>query len=979
MTRPKPSTPPAEPKARPAPRAATPVPPTIVPDASSRPSVWRDLLPTAISLLIHASLLATIFYISATTPSDAARRLPLAEVDINPAVETPRPLTPPLESPPIQASPSNPSPNATTVPRAVSPQVRPTELVGLTTELDPQAPDLLSAIGSSAGLGSAGAIAAADPGAQTFASFAGLRSKAASRIVYVVDASGAMASSFSFVQDKLKRSIDRLGPTQHFQVVLFGDRRDRPEGSPPYQFFTPRGIDPELVRATPTTQKLAAKWIDSVIPGGRSNPADGLRAAFALKPDLIFLLSRSIQRSGPNASWGRGKDAILAELEELNPASKHTGQRKVVIKTIQFLDEDPTGIMKAIASLHGDGEGSYRLLAWEDLRDEPDEAQRMALADALSEDDSVRLERAAQRLASVEEDGAALSVLFGVPLEEQAESVRQASEFTLRLLASIDSKGADDPRSPTDARVPLLRARAAILLASLTDEPSYRKSLAETAIANVEHLSVADSDADAARRVAHAVALVEAGDALEARRVLLALIREAPALRASPTIIGEARLAMLLTARNPAERAAATDALHQSLDQAPFTIDRLPDPLWRLAAAEAVARTRLPEPSLAPSALDDLLALAADPELMRDPTRRRALIYAKVARATDPYANQITWEQMPPEAAFARAVILAHTVAGGVEALDLFDLVSRREDAGELRAEALWESAIILRIQNTDESRATATVMLEEIASDYPDSPRAADARAAVVAEVSSDASLLPEAFKLDSLRLAVEHAGSSPQADLYRVKYAERIEGRGRLDVLEPVTPDTPEGTAAAALYLQTVRELLTATPPPSERDRVDLLRRAVKMADRHDFRPRAQLLVELGEAELDSGDPGRAMPLLVRAAARNEPVEGGAERIDIDRARAHLAVNQSPEAFTLLRDVAGRLDAGAQRDARFWHAWTLMLEILADRAEAGEGAGVQDARAHLGRLRLIDTKLGGEPWRSRLNAVRQRLDSLP
>ncbi len=968
---------PTTPSATSALRPAVPAPPPIHAGDQRRSRLYRDLLPTAISLLIHASLLGAIFYISATTPRDTGRRLSLAEVGVNPIIETYRPVTPPLESPPINPASAQTPTNATPTPRIVSPQVRPTELVGLTSEFDASAPDLMSSIATSAGPGATGAIAAADPGAQTFASFAGLRSKAASRIVYVVDASGAMASSFSFVQDKLKRSVDRLGPTQHFQIVLFGDRRDRPAGSPPYQLFTPTGREPGLVRATPTSQKFAAEWIDSVIPGGRSNPADGLRAAYALKPDLIFLLSRSIQRSGPNASWGRGKDAILAELERLNPASKHTGRRKVVVKTIQFLDEDPTGIMKAIAALHGDGEGSYRLLAWDDLRHEPDEAEQMALADALTEDDSARLERAAQRLASVEEDGSALSVLFGVPLAEQADSVRRASEFTLSLLATIDAQGADDPRSPTDARIPLLRARAAILLASLTDEPTYRHSLAQTAIANVEHLSVGDPDADAARRVAHAVALVQAGDPVDARRALLTLIREAPVLRASPTIIGEARLAILLTARNAAERAAATDALHKSLDAEPFTVDRLPDPLWRLAAAEAVARTRLPEPSLAPTALNDLLVLASDPELMRDPARRRALIYAKVARATDPYASQIDWPAMPAEAAFARAAILARAASTWNEALDLFELVTRRQDAGALRAEALWESAIILRVHNTDESRARATVLLEQLARDYPDSPRAPDAIAAAVADAAASNSDMPEAFELDVLRLAIEYYGSHPQADLWRVKYAERIQGIDRLDVLEPVTPGTTEGTAAAALYLQTVRELLAQDAQP--RERVALLRLAVAMAERHDARPRAALLVDLGEAELDAGDPGRAMPLLVRAASRKEPVDGASERIDIARARAHLAVAQSPEAFTILRDVASRLDAAAQRDDRFWHAWTLMLEILADRADAGQGAGVQDARAHLGRLRLIDSGLGGEPWSTRLRAVRQRLDSMP
>ena len=38
------------------------------------------------------------------------------------------------------------------------------------------------------------------------------------------------------------------------------------------------------------------------------------------------------------------------------------GQRRTVIKAIQFLEEDPTGTMQAIGEDHGDGPGSYAVL-----------------------------------------------------------------------------------------------------------------------------------------------------------------------------------------------------------------------------------------------------------------------------------------------------------------------------------------------------------------------------------------------------------------------------------------------------------------------------------------------------------------------------------------------------------------------------------------------------------------------------------------
>ncbi len=954
-----------------------------IPETFAGVPAWvRNVLPTAVSLTIPLALLGAILYVNAITPAPETDRVSLSEINLTPAIESSRPITAPLERPPVQA-PTDPQASTDHPPPPTLPDPpRVIELVGLTNSLDAQSPDLISSVGAVNGAGVIDAIAGASSSEQPFASFAGLRSQAASRIVYVVDASGAMASSFSFVKDQLKRSVDRLAPTQHFQIVLFGDTKNRPEGTPPFRVLTPKGSKPTLIRATPANQQAVADWIDAALPGGRSNPADGLRAAFEFKPDLIFMLSRSIQRSGPNASWGRGKDAILADLDRLNPLSKHTARRRVTIKTIQFLDEDPTGTMKAIALTHGDGEGSYRLVRWEDLTKDPDQAEQVALAQALSEDDNAKLERAAQRLASIENDGSALSVLFGVPLPEQRDSVSRATEFVLAVLATFPEASASsdyDPRNPPDARLPLLRARAAILLASLSDDPAWRRQLATTAIANVEQLSLIDTNAEAARRVALGVALHLVDDTNESRRVLRSLISEADLLKAKPSIVAEAMLALLLTAQNERDRALGVAALRDATELAPFVVERLPDPLWRLAAAEATARTLLPEPSLAPGALDDLLALTDDESLITDPRQRTALVYAKLAAATDAQARSLDWPAFPPEAAFARAVVLARRATGWNEAVRLFEQVADRADAGALAPEALWEAAIVHRVRNTPESRARATQHLERIAREFPESPRAADALSAAVADASAAGEGLPESYELGVLRLAVEKYPDHPQADLWRYKYAQRLSGLDVLDVLEPIKAGTPEGAAAAMLYLETIADLTAGPLAPNSLERVALLRRAARYAERHDARPRAALFVDLGEAELDSGDPGRAMPLLIRAAALKETIPGGQARLDLARARAHLAVGQTAEAFELLRTLASSLDASGDRTDMFWHAWTLMLEILAERAGQGESADADAARTNLARLRLLDPVLGAEPWRSRIEAAARQLDSAP
>ena len=51
--------------------------------------------------------------------------------------------------------------------------------------------------------------------------------------------------------------------------------------------------------------------------------------------------------------WDLGLKRTMEELERLNPIDPETGRPPIIIKTIQFLDEDPTGIMQSIGKQHG--------------------------------------------------------------------------------------------------------------------------------------------------------------------------------------------------------------------------------------------------------------------------------------------------------------------------------------------------------------------------------------------------------------------------------------------------------------------------------------------------------------------------------------------------------------------------------------------------------------------------------------------------
>lgn len=181
--------------------------------------------------------------------------------------------------------------------------------------------------------------------------FAGLGAGNARSLVYVVDAGGSMVTTFAQVKDDLKRSLFKTAPSQTVQVIFFKDGR---------WIGAPHPQDPRapiegtrMIRATRENIRAVAAWIDTVRPSGVGNPVVGLEAALGFRPDAVFVLSSAIPGIG---EWKPDKDALMRRLEELNPRGPD-GRRPAVIKTIQYLDADPQGILRAIAEAHGGKDG----------------------------------------------------------------------------------------------------------------------------------------------------------------------------------------------------------------------------------------------------------------------------------------------------------------------------------------------------------------------------------------------------------------------------------------------------------------------------------------------------------------------------------------------------------------------------------------------------------------------------------------------
>jgi hypothetical protein len=156
------------------------------------------------------------------------------------------------------------------------------------------------------------------------------------RVVYVVDRSGSMIDSFTFVQAELKRSVSALRRSQKFHVIFFN-------AGPPLE--NPPG---RLVSAFKAHKQQLFEFTDSVIPRGDTKPERALERALSMEPDLVYLLSDGI-------------DFRPSLLEALDTWNKN---RRTRIFTIAYLDQTGSEMLERIAREHN---GEFKFVSEDDL------------------------------------------------------------------------------------------------------------------------------------------------------------------------------------------------------------------------------------------------------------------------------------------------------------------------------------------------------------------------------------------------------------------------------------------------------------------------------------------------------------------------------------------------------------------------------------------------------------------------------------
>jgi hypothetical protein len=927
-----------------------------VKDHSNNRIDWlRWTLPPGVSIVVHAVLIGLVAFIGMqiSAHDEPERSYPITELELPDQPEQSE--LPQSKTPPEQKNQSardqrqNQSVSRSDQIDQAAAQLRSFDMT--TPTMDPVALAALQASNAQ--------IANPQSAAPPSVRFAGVQTRAARKIVYVVDGSGATANSFAYLQTQLLRSIDRLSPTQRFQVVLFRSFNDHTVSYAPLD-------SSKLSRATLNNKARVSDWLNDISSRGRSNPIEGLRAALALKPDLVLLITRSIQRT--EMGWAQGQREILSELNILNPLNPETGKRPTVIKTIQLLDEDPTGIMRAIGTFHGDNINNqsenttedYRVVTYEDLI-KPDDEEIIAVS-SIGASNEQRISAANDLMGPLTQSGTSFSVFYSYADETQRE---RALLIASRIRALVN------PLTQVDGRAAILDAQAALIFRTLNPQSISDKQL-NSIIASLSDVMYSDPNTDAQRVLTVAQTHLLLGDIDQAQTLVRELFNLADELGLDRTTYAQIALALVaIGGMNEQMGAAFNTELENVFARPPFvTRTGAIDAVWGLLAREAMTKAQLKS---AKSQIDPWLPLIEIREAARSNESIRNYIDARINLILENQPADVSLRDLPSQVLLAAANTRSHEHSTRIQALDLLDEVARREEIPQQQADALWKIGVLGRSINTVDSRLQSSSALLRLAKQHPEHERAYDAISGAIHDGSDSRMKININDQRDRLDYAVSRFADHPEIDLWRLELAEMLTDFARLDVLDPVSPLTREGVLAGELYEQTVLGMLDRFDDPQTR-----LALAMRMRDaavRFEM-PGASMWTKRAAINEIEMNPESAITSIDQLIRDTRLANESTQELELMRAQTLNRLGQSRAAFDALSELSQRIDATGNHTSTYWQAWSLMLETIIKNGSPNDRS---DALRHIARLQLIDSNLGGSPWNQRIIEAQQTLHSSP
>ena len=163
----------------------------------------------------------------------------------------------------------------------------------------------------------------------------GKRARGAHKIVYVVDRSGSMMTTFQAVRNELQNSVDGLRRNQKFHVIFFN-------AGPPLE-----NRPKTLVPATAVQKRRLFEFLETIHAEGSTDPIPAMERAFAVKPDLIYFLTDG--------------DFDPALLEKLRTWNKN---HEVRVYTFAYVSEQGRILLEQIAREH---DGEFKFISEHDI------------------------------------------------------------------------------------------------------------------------------------------------------------------------------------------------------------------------------------------------------------------------------------------------------------------------------------------------------------------------------------------------------------------------------------------------------------------------------------------------------------------------------------------------------------------------------------------------------------------------------------
>jgi len=233
-----------------------------------RQGLIGQLRGSSISLVVHLAVLLILASLFINVEEDGIKGLVITS-------------SPPSENP-IQEVVIEPTPLEVTEPTdtEASESPAPTEVVRAETVTAPNFMESISGAAikppaSAAASGAGKAVPKSKP------AFFGSKVSAVD-YVFVIDNSNSMTKGrFETALNELLKSVSQLTARQRFYVIFYSDTA--------YPLFHPRPAT-DLVNATSRNKQRLKTWLDTVQLCLKTNGKEAISAAFALKPDVIFVL-----------------------------------------------------------------------------------------------------------------------------------------------------------------------------------------------------------------------------------------------------------------------------------------------------------------------------------------------------------------------------------------------------------------------------------------------------------------------------------------------------------------------------------------------------------------------------------------------------------------------------------------------------------------------------------------------------------------